>query len=113
MVKVRIKNLKVGMVLASHAKDPNGRLLLPAGEKITDKHIRTFMAWGITEVDIEGNIDDARKDKPAVDRTETFSQQLIEEVDELFRYSNRKHPAIKELVELCKLRKMKSRQEAH
>lgn len=101
------------MVLASHAKDPNGRLLLPAGEKITDKHIRTFMAWGIPEVDIEDNKNEAGTGKPAVGKAETFPRELMEEVDELFRYSNGKHPAIKELVDLCKLRKMKSRQGGH
>jgi hypothetical protein len=113
MAKIRIKDLKMGMVLASHAKDPNGRLLLPAGEKISDKHIRTLMAWGITEVNIEGNEDEALKSKPSAKNTQPFPQQLAEEVGELFRYSNGQHPAIKELIELCKLRKMKSRQETH
>jgi hypothetical protein len=105
MAKVRIKYLKLGMVLASHARDPNGRLLLPAGEEITDKHIRTLKAWGIAEVDIEGNKDEV---SPLSGSKEgSVPNQVKEEVDELFRYSNRKHPAIKELVELCILRKAK------
>ena len=106
MAKVRIKYLKLGMVLASHARDPNGRLLLPAGEEITDKHIRTLKAWGIAEVDIEGNKDEAGQTSGK--NGESVPIQVQEEVDELFRYSNRKHPAIKELVELCVLRKTKS-----
>ena len=105
MAKVRVKNLKLGMVLASHARDPNGRLLLPAGEEVTDKHIRTLKAWGISEVDIEGNKDE---EGPFSDNKEgSVPKQVKEEVDELFRYSNRKHPAIMELVELCVLRKTK------
>ena len=46
MAIVRLKDLKPGMVLASHARDSNGRLLLTLGEEITPKHIRTFKAWG-------------------------------------------------------------------
>lgn len=111
MAKVRLKDLKLGMVLASHARDPNGRLLLPAGEEITDKHIRTFKAWGMAEVDVEGDKDEAGvpASQPAVKKVKTVPVQVQEEVDELFRYSNREHPAIKELMELCVLRKMESR----
>ena len=108
MGKVRIKELKMGMVLASHARDPNGRLLIPAGEEITDKHILTLKAWGIAEVDIEGNEDEVSQGLSSVKKAEPVPTQVIEEVDELFRYTNKQHPAIKELIELCKLRKMES-----
>ncbi len=110
MAIVRIKDLKLGMVLSNHAKDPNGRLLLTVGEEITDKHIRTFKAWGITEVDVEGIGDEEKvtEDLPSVINGEQIPTEVREEVDELFRYSDRQHPAIKELVELCTLRKMKS-----
>ena len=108
MGKVRIKDLKMGMILGSHARDPNGRLLLPAGEEITDKHILTLKAWGIAEVDIEGNEDEVAKGQPSVKKAKPVPTQVIEEVDELFRYTNKQHPAIKELIELCKLRKMES-----
>jgi len=108
MGKVRIKDLKMGMILASHARDPNGRLLLPAGEEITDKHIRTLKAWGIAEVDIESNKDEVSEGQPSVKNREPVPTQVMEEVDELFRYTNKQHPAIKELIELCKQRKMES-----
>ena len=108
MGKVRIKDLKMGMILASHARDPNGRLLLPAGEEITDKHIRTLKAWGIAEVDIESNKDEVSEGRPSAKNREPVPTQVMEEVDELFRYTNKQHPAIKELIELCKLRKMES-----
>lgn len=110
MANVRIKDLKQGMVLANHARDPNGRLLLSAGEEITGKLIRTFKAWGITEVDIEGHGDGERATEglPSVINAEQVPTEVREEVDELFRYTDRQHPAIKELVELCTLRKMKS-----
>ncbi len=110
MANVRIKDIKQGMVLASPARDPNGRLLLSVGEEITDKLICTFKAWGITEVEIKGNGDEERvtEDPFSEVRAEQVPLQVREEVDELFRYTDRQHPAIKELVELCTLRKMKS-----
>lgn len=108
MQKIRIKDLIPGMVLASHALDLNGRLLLKGGEEITDKDIRTFKAWGMTEVDIEDTICEhgISKGQSSAISTEQVPTKVKEEVDELFRYSNKKHPAIKELVELCILRKM-------
>ncbi len=115
MAKVRIKDLKAGMVLASHARDSNGRLLLPAGEEVSDKHIHTLMAWGISEVDVEVDIESKKeevsKDRTSAQNAETLPTQMKEEVDELFRYSNRENSVIKELVELCIMRKMKTRQE--
>jgi len=109
MANVRIKDLKPGMVLANHAKDPNGRLLLSVGEEITDKHIRTFKAWGITEVEIDSGDEDGVIDgQPSEINVEQVPAQVREEVDELFRYTDRQHPIIEELVELCTLRKMKS-----
>ncbi len=97
------------MVLARHARDPNGRLLLREGEEITANHIRTFKAWGITELDIEGpqTEDNSISEAPILKvPNQEVSGQVKEDVDELFRYTDRQHPAIKELVELCTLRKM-------
>lgn len=108
MAIVRIKDLKPGMILASPAKDPNGRLLLTDGEEITGKHIRTFKAWGIAEVDIKGSPDEDSVTESQLSevKAQQASTPVKEEVEELFRYANRNHPAIKELVELCILRKM-------
>lgn len=110
MAIVKIKDLKQGMVLANHARDSNGRLLLTVGEVITDKHIRTFKAWGIVALDIKDSEDgDAvGEEAGAGGSVEQVPAQVKGDVDELFRYSNRQHPAIKELVELCILRKMDS-----
>jgi len=109
MVNVRVKDLKQGMILANHAKDPNGRLLLAIGEEITDKHIRTFKAWGITEVEIDSYRDEdgVIDGQPSEINVEQVPRQVREEMDELFRYTDSQHPIIKELIELCTLRKMK------
>ena len=55
MPKLKIRDLKEGMIIADHVMDQNGMMILSAGQEITSKHLKTFRAWGITEVDIEGN----------------------------------------------------------
>jgi len=110
MANVRIKDLRQGMVLANHARDLNGGLLLAIGEKITDKHILAFKAWGITEVEIDSYEDENGivEGQSSEINVESIPTQVREELDELFRYTDRRHPAIEELIELCILKKMKS-----
>lgn len=42
------------MVLAADAVHLNGRVLLNAGACLTEKHVRIFRTWGLTEALIEG-----------------------------------------------------------
>jgi len=49
--------LESGMVLAGEVKDVNGRLLLAKGEEIQPSHIRVFKMWGVSEVNIVGEVE--------------------------------------------------------
>ncbi len=49
---VYVSDLMVDMVLAESVKGANGRLLLPAGTKLTEQHLRIFNIWGVSEADI-------------------------------------------------------------
>ena len=51
---INLENIEAGMVLAAEAKARNGRVLLPAGATVTEKHLGIFKAWGVTEADIQG-----------------------------------------------------------
>jgi hypothetical protein len=51
MVKVKIKDLQEGMILADNVRDQNGMLIVSQGQSISEKHLRTFKSWGITEID--------------------------------------------------------------
>lgn len=42
------------MVLAKDAVHMNGRVLLSAGVCLTEKHVKIFRAWGLTEARIKG-----------------------------------------------------------
>ena len=49
--------LESGMVLAGEVEDVNGRLLLAKGEEIQPSHIRVLKMWGVSEVDIVGDVE--------------------------------------------------------
>ena len=108
MTKLKIKSLKEGMVLADDIRDHNGMLILSQGQIITEKHLRTFKSWGITEIDIEGAVEEEDKAGPIEKNEKNIPAEVKEKVDELFRYTDKQHPAIAELMELCKLRKIES-----
>jgi hypothetical protein len=108
MTKVKIKDLQEGMILAGDVKDQNGMLIVSQGQSISEKHLRTFKTWGITEIDIEGNMGDRAEVGPAEKNAVIVSEEVKEKVDELFRYTDKQHPATVELMELCILRKTES-----
>lgn len=42
------------MILAEDVHDQQGRLLLPSGSALTDRHLRAFQMWGILTVKVRG-----------------------------------------------------------
>ncbi|HEC20225.1 MAG TPA: HDOD domain-containing protein, partial [Gammaproteobacteria bacterium] len=54
MAILNLQDLKPGMVLAADAKHHSGRVLLAAGTELTEKHLKVFHTWGLTEADIDG-----------------------------------------------------------
>lgn len=48
--KLRTIYLVPGSVLAEDVRDRTGRLLLPAGVPLKERHLRILMTWGVTEV---------------------------------------------------------------
>lgn len=107
MAIIPIDNLAAGMVLKSNVCDRSGRMLLPSGGELTDRHLKIFRTWGVLEADIEGD-----------DGVETTQDFIIEDVDPgslaeaeeqvrcIFRHNEQEHPAIKELMRLCITRKV-------
>jgi hypothetical protein len=53
------------MVLAESVSTFRGRLLLPAGTTLTDKHIEKLKAWGVSEAEIEGHDDPSMEELDA------------------------------------------------
>jgi len=104
---INLESIEAGMVLAADAKARNGRVLLPAGNALTGKHLQIFKAWGVTEADIEGV---TRQDVAAAAESQV-EPRLLERaqaiLQERFRHVEDGHPFAEELRRLCLLRTVK------
>lgn len=98
------------MVTATEVKDRMGRTLLDSGQPITEKNLKTLKAWGVTEVNIESSEEPQKvlRKEPA---TIEAPPAIIKEQDTLFKFTDRRHPAIAELYDVCLVRKVQMRQE--
>ncbi len=82
------------MVLAADLMDKRGRVLIPAGKELVEKYVNALPAWGVTQLEVEG--DEALDTGVEV---EPWALEAAEkQIDELFSKTNRAHPAIEQLV---------------
>jgi HD-like signal output (HDOD) protein len=95
---VHTNKLQPGMVLADEVRDVNGRLLLAKGKSIQPPHIRIFKIWGITEVNIFGDI--GHKDPGETLVNPDLIEKTREEIKLIFSHNDLDHPAIKEIFRL-------------
>lgn len=95
---VSIDAVEAGMELAADINDANGRLLLPAGTTLTDKHIRYFQMWGILQIDVvaDGVVIDA---EPVVDPALLSAAETA--LAPRFAHTDRRHPAVAALFAYC------------
>lgn len=105
MAIINLDYIKPGMVLNSDVKDINGRLLMTTGTELTEKHLHILKAWGITEVDIKGMTDEDVEEIIKKDVDPFILEQAENELNKIFIYTDRTHPAIKEIFRFCAIRK--------
>lgn len=96
---LKVDDFKPGMVLAADLKSPQGRMLLPKGSVLTEKHIRTCKIWGIVEGDILGEDGQQAEETPVV-----LDPALVERAKELaktyFCLTDLRHPVVRETAKL-------------
>ena len=97
--RIPVDRIKEGMVVADDVRDINSRLLIPAGEKIKNKHIRILKIWGVPEVKIQGAQSDENHGELLVDGNEFIRKK--ENVKEVFHRLDSDHPALKELFRIA------------
>ena len=104
MARINLEDVQPGMVLESDAKDRNGRVLLGAGNVLTEKHLKIFKMWGVTEADVKG----IEKEEVAARAVSGFDPLLLGEIEEQmrerFRHTDMKHAFNSELFRLITLR---------
>lgn len=109
MLRVSVNKTSPGMILEEDVLDQKGRLLVRAGEPISDKHIRIFKIWGVTEVCIR---DGDRESHPSEESHQWLPEESLTRAEDLVRYRfpehELDHPFISELYRICVERTAKS-----
>jgi len=96
LVLIDVSQAQAGMVLAADILDMRGRVLIPAGAELKDKHVRALPAWGVSRVEVKGD------DVEAAPTAEPWAIEAAKaEVEAVFALSNRGHPAIDALLATC------------
>jgi hypothetical protein len=93
--RVTLEQLRPDMVLAAEIVDGAGRLLLPAGTALTEKHIRYCQMWGIVEAEIEADAGADVAPELADDPVRIASATAL--IEPRFARVDRSHPAIEPL----------------
>jgi len=92
---VLVDQTAVGMQLTNNICAPNGRILIKAGQRINERHIKALKAWGISTIEV---LSDTAV--PATGNSK-YLLNLSRQLDSHFSMSNRNHPAVEALYRLC------------
>lgn len=98
---VGVEDLAPGMVLAENVNDAQGRLLVPQGTELTDRHLRAFQLWGILGVRVRGP---EGEEPPAPPISPECLAEAEARVRARFCTSPLAHPVLAELLRICTLR---------
>jgi hypothetical protein len=113
MATVNLESLKPGMVLGTDVKDRAGRILLASGQEISEKALRVFKMWGVTEADIQG----VDQEQVAAMSTSDIKPELLEAAEEktrvLFAHCKWENPVTKELFRLSTARVARKMEETN
>ncbi|MGE0442466.1 MAG: hypothetical protein AB7S39_18440 [Gemmatimonadales bacterium] len=96
---VPLDQLRPDMVLSADLKDAGGRLLLPAGTTLTEKHIRYCQMWGIAEVRIVAEEEAEEETAPVIDPARLAAAEAA--LAPRFGHVDLHHPAIAAVFRYC------------
>ena len=102
MPLISVDDAQAGMVLTSDVTDRRGRLLIPNGRPLDEKHLQALKMWGITAVEVEGD-DPVASDNTAIDPA--LLGDAREALTEHLKNLPMDHPLVLALVELALPRK--------
>lgn len=88
---MRINELQSGMVLSCDLKTSDGRMLLPRGLELTDRHIQMLVRAGIEDVEV---------DAPKAELNADMVRALEEYVRDFYLYVNPDHAPMLELFRI-------------
>ena len=74
MRQIPVEEAQVGDVVAEPIADQNGRVLLPAGAKLSQAVLTRLKGWGVFTLNIEGDEQEGSKNR----------EELVDELDHRF-----------------------------
>jgi len=107
---VSVEQVTPGMVLSGPVVDRRGRLLIPAGKSLTEKHVGALKMWGVPNVEIEGDDDGEGTVSPVEPE---LLERAYAELAPFFARVNREHPFAGLLFEYCSIRRARKAQKEH
>lgn len=98
MALIPADKAELGMILSAPVMDRRGRLLMPAGRELEEKHLEALPMWGVTQIEVEGDGPEAGDD-PATEVEPWALEKAGEEMDQLFLHVEETHPVMLALRE--------------
>lgn len=105
MSTISVEQAASGMVLAADVLDRRGRLLIPAGRALAQKHVEALRMWGVERIDVEG---DAPRRAASPEIPPALLIQARKEVELLFRNAGDDHPFLEALKSLSTQRRARA-----
>ena len=102
---MRLDDVTPGMQLAKDVQDPNGHVLIRAGVRMTERHLKACRSWGILDVAVQL----AEEPEPGAASDPSALADMRALLDQQFSLSNRDHPAIQALYDICLQRAVENR----
>lgn len=102
MGRLAVSALAPGMVLEADIRDKCGRMLLRAGETLTERSLRVLRIWGVTEAQVQGHGEDPAVLTAGDKELAALDPCLVEaarcHVAQRFRHMNATLPPVRELM---------------
>jgi len=95
---IPVDRVEAGMVLQAAVVDLRGRLLIPAGKELSERHVAALPMWGVKHIEIQGP-DPAVEAQPDVDPEALSSAESA--VAAHFVNADGGHPFLIELRRVC------------
>jgi hypothetical protein len=110
MGTINLEDIQTGMILGKNVIDRSGRILLGSGQEITEKHLRIFKMWGVTEADIHN----VKKEEVSAQANSLLDPVMLRDAQvlmlERFKHADMQHPFNSELFRLLCFRMVKQTQ---
>lgn len=100
MPTVKLDQIAEGMCVIHPVVNHLGQVIIESGEEVTEKHLRVFRMWGITEVNVKSETGAAHADSAVNNIPQEIIDQARIHVKNRFRHTHFTDPAIHALAKI-------------